>query len=130
MFLTPSDKDIEKVVITEKTIENICASFQETAVKTLTSRLFKAIEDTGIKSNALEKKIQAEPIIETIDPNLPSLPNITKTSTSKSTNTTKTISATQKYETYKGGHIKVNRAEKVSIYNTLRLFFDIINVSK
>ena len=27
------------------------------------------IEDTGIKSNALEKKIQAEPIIETIDPN-------------------------------------------------------------
>lgn len=34
----------------EKTIENICASFQETAVKTLTSRLFKAIEDTGIKT--------------------------------------------------------------------------------
>ncbi|MGI5058177.1 tRNA (adenosine(37)-N6)-threonylcarbamoyltransferase complex transferase subunit TsaD [Treponema pectinovorum] len=34
----------------EKTNENICAAFQETAVKTLTSRLFKAIEDTGLKT--------------------------------------------------------------------------------
>ncbi len=34
----------------EKTDENICASFQETAVKTLTSRLFRAVEDTGIKT--------------------------------------------------------------------------------
>ncbi len=32
----------------EKTNENICASFQATAIKTLTSRLFRAIEDTGI----------------------------------------------------------------------------------
>ena len=34
----------------EKTTENLCASFQETAVKTLTGRLFRAIEDTGIKT--------------------------------------------------------------------------------
>lgn len=34
----------------EKTNENICASFQETAVKTLTSRLFRAVDDTGIKT--------------------------------------------------------------------------------
>lgn len=33
----------------ETTNENICASFQEAAVKTLTSRLFRAVEDTGIK---------------------------------------------------------------------------------
>lgn len=34
----------------EKSSENICASFQEAAVKTLTSRLFKAAEDTGLKT--------------------------------------------------------------------------------
>lgn len=34
----------------EKTKENICAAFQETAVKILLSRLFKAVEDTGIKT--------------------------------------------------------------------------------
>lgn len=34
----------------EKTNENICAAFQEAAVKTLTSRLFRAIEDTGLKT--------------------------------------------------------------------------------
>ncbi|MGL4986183.1 MAG: tRNA (adenosine(37)-N6)-threonylcarbamoyltransferase complex transferase subunit TsaD [Treponemataceae bacterium] len=32
----------------EKTNENIAASFQETAVKTLTTRLLKAVNDTGI----------------------------------------------------------------------------------
>ena len=32
----------------EKTNENICAAFQETAVKILLSRLFKAVDDTGI----------------------------------------------------------------------------------
>lgn len=32
----------------EKTNENICASFQETACKILTSRLFRAVEDTGL----------------------------------------------------------------------------------
>ena len=32
----------------EKTNENICAAFQETACKTLTSRLFRAVEDTGL----------------------------------------------------------------------------------
>ena len=79
------------------------------------------IEDTGIKSNALEKKIQAEPIIETIDPNLPSLPNITKTSTSKSTNTTKTISATQKYEPYKGGHIKVKSGSSFNVTSNVNI---------
>lgn len=31
-------------------IENLCASFQETACKTLCSRLFRAIDDTGIKT--------------------------------------------------------------------------------
>ena len=34
----------------EKTNENICAAFQEKAVKILLSRLFKAVEDTGIKT--------------------------------------------------------------------------------
>ena len=34
----------------EKTPENICASFQETACRTLTSRLFRAVEDTGIRT--------------------------------------------------------------------------------
>ncbi|NLM01267.1 MAG: tRNA (adenosine(37)-N6)-threonylcarbamoyltransferase complex transferase subunit TsaD [Treponema sp.] len=34
----------------EKTPENIAASFQEAAVKTLVSRLFLAIEDTGLKT--------------------------------------------------------------------------------
>ena len=34
----------------EKTNENICASFQETACRTLTSRLFRAVEDTGLKT--------------------------------------------------------------------------------
>ncbi|MBR4630563.1 MAG: tRNA (adenosine(37)-N6)-threonylcarbamoyltransferase complex transferase subunit TsaD [Treponema sp.] len=32
----------------EKTNENICAAFQETACKTLLSRLFRAVEDTGL----------------------------------------------------------------------------------
>jgi N6-L-threonylcarbamoyladenine synthase len=31
----------------EKTNENMCAAFQETACRTLTSRLFRAVEDTG-----------------------------------------------------------------------------------
>ncbi len=34
----------------EKTNANICAAFQETACKTLTSRLFRAVEDTGLKT--------------------------------------------------------------------------------
>lgn len=34
----------------EKTNENICASFQETACRILTGRLFRAVEDTGIKT--------------------------------------------------------------------------------
>lgn len=34
----------------ENTKENICASFQETACRTLTSRLFRAIDDTGLKT--------------------------------------------------------------------------------
>ncbi len=34
----------------EKTNENMCAAFQETACRTLTSRLFRAVEDTGLKT--------------------------------------------------------------------------------
>lgn len=34
----------------EKTPENICAAFQETAVKILLTRLFRAVEDTGLKT--------------------------------------------------------------------------------
>lgn len=34
----------------EKSNENLCAAFQETACKTLTSRLFRAIDDTGLKT--------------------------------------------------------------------------------
>ncbi|MBE6349279.1 MAG: tRNA (adenosine(37)-N6)-threonylcarbamoyltransferase complex transferase subunit TsaD [Spirochaetaceae bacterium] len=34
----------------EKTPENIAASFQETAVQILASRLFRAVEDTGLKT--------------------------------------------------------------------------------
>ncbi len=34
----------------EKTPENIAAAFQETAVRILLSRLFKAVEDTGLKT--------------------------------------------------------------------------------
>lgn len=34
----------------EKTNENICAAFQETACKTIVSRLFRAVEDTGLKT--------------------------------------------------------------------------------
>lgn len=34
----------------EKTNENICAAFQETAVKTIVSRLLRAVDDTGLKT--------------------------------------------------------------------------------
>lgn len=34
----------------EKTDANICAAFQETACRTLTSRLFRAVEDTGLRT--------------------------------------------------------------------------------
>ena len=34
----------------EMTSENICAAFQETACRTLTSRLFRAVEDTGLNT--------------------------------------------------------------------------------
>lgn len=34
----------------EKTNENICAAFQETACRTVVSRLFRAVEDTGLKT--------------------------------------------------------------------------------
>ncbi|MCR5613825.1 tRNA (adenosine(37)-N6)-threonylcarbamoyltransferase complex transferase subunit TsaD [Treponema sp.] len=34
----------------EKTNENMCASFQETACKTIVSRLFRAVDDTGLKT--------------------------------------------------------------------------------
>ena len=34
----------------EKTNENMCAAFQETACKTITSRLFRAVDDTGLKT--------------------------------------------------------------------------------
>ena len=34
----------------EHSVENMCAAFQETACKTLISRLFRAIDDTGIKT--------------------------------------------------------------------------------
>jgi hypothetical protein len=78
------------------------------------------IQDTGINDTALDKKNQAVPI-QTIDPNLPSLPNITKTSTSKSTKTTKTISATQKYDPYKGGHIKVKGGTSFNVTSNVNI---------
>lgn len=34
----------------EKSNENMCAAFQETACKTIVSRLFRAIDDTGLKT--------------------------------------------------------------------------------
>lgn len=34
----------------EKTDENMCAAFQETACRTITSRLFRAVDDTGLKT--------------------------------------------------------------------------------
>ena len=34
----------------EHTTENMCAAFQETACRTLVSRLFRAVEDTGLKT--------------------------------------------------------------------------------
>jgi len=34
----------------EKSNENMCAAFQETACKTITSRLFRAVDDTGLKT--------------------------------------------------------------------------------
>ncbi|MCQ2585310.1 MAG: tRNA (adenosine(37)-N6)-threonylcarbamoyltransferase complex transferase subunit TsaD [Treponema sp.] len=34
----------------EHSTENMCAAFQETAVKTLTNKLLKAVEDTGLKT--------------------------------------------------------------------------------
>ena len=34
----------------EHSVENMCAAFQETAVKTLTNKLLKAVEDTGLKT--------------------------------------------------------------------------------
>ncbi|MBD5412991.1 MAG: tRNA (adenosine(37)-N6)-threonylcarbamoyltransferase complex transferase subunit TsaD [Treponema sp.] len=34
----------------ERSTENMCAAFQETACRTLTSRLFRAIDDTGLKT--------------------------------------------------------------------------------
>lgn len=34
----------------EHSTENMCAAFQETACRTLTSRLFRAIDDTGLKT--------------------------------------------------------------------------------
>lgn len=34
----------------EHSAENMCASFQETACRTLTTRLFRAVEDTGLKT--------------------------------------------------------------------------------
>ncbi|MCF0242518.1 MAG: tRNA (adenosine(37)-N6)-threonylcarbamoyltransferase complex transferase subunit TsaD [Treponema sp.] len=34
----------------EHSVENMCAAFQETAVKTLTGKLLKAVEDTGLKT--------------------------------------------------------------------------------
>ena len=34
----------------EHSTENMCAAFQETACRTLTSRLFRAVEDTGLKT--------------------------------------------------------------------------------
>lgn len=34
----------------EHSKENMCAAFQETAVKTLTNKLFRAVEDTGLKT--------------------------------------------------------------------------------
>ena len=34
----------------EKTAENMCAAFQETACRTIASRLFRAVEDTGIST--------------------------------------------------------------------------------
>ena len=34
----------------EHSTENMCAAFQETACRTLTTRLFRAVEDTGLKT--------------------------------------------------------------------------------
>ena len=34
----------------QKTNENMCAAFQETACRTITSRLFRAVDDTGLKT--------------------------------------------------------------------------------
>lgn len=69
------------------------------------------IQDTGIKDSALDKKIQAEPV-QTIDPSLPALPNITKQNSTSKTSAATTVT---KYEPYKGGHIKVKSGSSFNV---------------
>ena len=73
------------------------------------------IQDVGIKENALEKKFQAEPIVQPIDPSLPALPNITKNNNTKNTNTIKPNQTITKYEPYTGGHIKVKSGSSFNV---------------
>ena len=73
------------------------------------------IQDVGIKENALEKKIQAEPIVQPIDPSLPALPNIIKNNNTKNTNTIKPNQTITKYEPYTGGHIKVKSGSSFNV---------------
>jgi hypothetical protein len=71
----------------------------------------KLTNDVILQENALEKKIQSEPTV-IIDPNLPSLPEITKNNSQVKTNY-----STPKYETYKGGNIRVKSGTTFLVRN-------------
>ena len=74
----------------------------------------KLINDIGIKDTALEKNIQAD-ASETIDPNLPSLPNISKQKSSNKTSSLTNSTTITKYEPYKGGHIKIRNGTSFNV---------------
>lgn len=74
----------------------------------------KLINDVGIKESALEKNIQAD-AVETVDPNLPSLPNISKQNSSNKTSGFTKPTTITKYEPYKGGNIKIKSGTSFNV---------------
>lgn len=73
------------------------------------------IEDVGVKKSALEKNIQSMPSKQSIDENLPSLPNITKYGVSTKQSDVKDDTIMVQSKIYTGGSIKVKSGTSFNV---------------
>lgn len=76
------------------------------------------IQDVKIKDTALDKKIQATPVVKNAEEQLPALPNIVKQGSSAKQSDIKNNSIVTQTKPYTGGNIKVKSGTSFNVTNT------------
>ena len=109
------------LIITSLYIASICVGHAFDIDATVDDEIRKnynptqLIEDSGIKNQALEKKILASPVNKVPDSNLPALPSITKQGQSIKESDVKGNDIVVKTQPYLGGNIKVKSGTKFNV---------------